>query len=582
MFFRFFWRGGEQRRSWHGRVTIKAIFERLDERIKLCSPCQYNHPGGDHKPPKVQYCYGDPFYEGASFPISPEKTLGLRRRATLVVLTTLLGDAQEARRLAAIRAVFSSKDLVAEIIRHLRSLFGKDDTRYSLPEEGTKALPTELPYGRAALWDAQIANLAFIRQCCLAEKAPFGKKIVRSVTSHVPKFVREGLAAVFSADANDSTKGPPSYLIGSYLRHAPGVTEEFLEIAYNMWRQNKNVGTFAQYLLSGLLLHYEEMEEKLEREFDIMCQLQQNGNKGRRNDYPVDSYFSGSEEDWDEDECKYQTTLSESEEDCEEDRKDHDLYHDEGVPKSEVHQLYLDNRRWALLPESIGTFTGLTTLWLKKNRLTYVPTSLGKLRTLEQLYLSDNRIDDLPSSLYTLTALHTLYLDNNRLKAVPKVVKNLTSLTDLNLFKNQIADLSASVDTLRGVQYLNLGDNQLTGLPVSIGDFTALQKLFLEGNRLTGLPVSIGNLTALQELCLNRNRLTGFPDSIGGLTALEILDLGLDPKSRNPIKRVSRSVYNWLRKIPEVWGICLEKLEIREDEETPSASVEQGSVQESA
>jgi hypothetical protein len=160
------------------------------------------------------------------------------------------------------------------------------------------------------------------------------------------------------------------------------------------------------------------------------------------------------------------------------------------------------------LPESLGSLTGLTELYLDDNKLTSLPENLGRFSRLTRLSASGNLLTTLPESIGKLAGLTYLNLNGNRLTALPDAIGGLRKLT-----------------------FLGLVGNQLSALPESIGNLTALTKLYAPGNRLAELPDSISRLTRLEELWLSDNRLTRLPADIDSMPALTSLSIDRNPVS---------------------------------------------------
>merc|ERR1719184_158258 len=91
---------------------------------------------------------------------------------------------------------------------------------------------------------------------------------------------------------------------------------------------------------------------------------------------------------------------------------------DENIFKLEkLNFLQISQAKLAVLPETLGCLSNLTSLVLKGNTLTDIPTSLNSLRKLKLLDLSMNKITFLPP-IPNLTDLTTLNLSLNMLFGV--------------------------------------------------------------------------------------------------------------------------------------------------------------------
>jgi Leucine-rich repeat (LRR) protein len=79
--------------------------------------------------------------------------------------------------------------------------------------------------------------------------------------------------------------------------------------------------------------------------------------------------------------------------------------------------------------------------YMKQEKLEKIIRRAGRNRLL-MLNLSDIQLTSLPESIGNFTNLTTLYLDNNQLTCLPESIDNLANLTNLYLNNNSIIDLS--------------------------------------------------------------------------------------------------------------------------------------------
>lgn len=75
------------------------------------------------------------------------------------------------------------------------------------------------------------------------------------------------------------------------------------------------------------------------------------------------------------------------------------------------------------LPEEIGNFSTLCTLFLSNNQLNILPIEIGKLSNLIRLYLDQNELKNLPAEVGKLTNLSILNLDNNFSLSLPPEIR---------------------------------------------------------------------------------------------------------------------------------------------------------------
>ncbi|KAI5002361.1 hypothetical protein ZWY2020_027011 [Hordeum vulgare] len=160
------------------------------------------------------------------------------------------------------------------------------------------------------------------------------------------------------------------------------------------------------------------------------------------------------------------------------------------------------------LPEAIGCFTSLVTLYLMSlEELGTLPECLGRLTSLEDVIVLDcPKLISFPESMKNLTALKTLCLKGcDGLEILPEGIGQLISLQRF---------------------YLSVCYN-LTSFPESMKNLISLRIIWL--NVCPGLdvfPEWLGQLTTLQELSIIRcPNLTSLPQSIQNLAELKKLHI---------------------------------------------------------
>ena len=93
------------------------------------------------------------------------------------------------------------------------------------------------------------------------------------------------------------------------------------------------------------------------------------------------------------------------------------------------------------LPDNIGNWTDLVSLYLEWNRISMLPDSFSELTSLINLYLNNNVLSSLPDNLGDMEHLYFLDLGYNELPLVPESICNLENLTYLWLFNNNLESL---------------------------------------------------------------------------------------------------------------------------------------------
>jgi|TARA_B100000953_G_scaffold281160_1_gene258476 hypothetical protein len=122
------------------------------------------------------------------------------------------------------------------------------------------------------------------------------------------------------------------------------------------------------------------------------------------------------------------------------------------------------------LPDNIGDWTELVSLYLEWNRILTLPESFSDMTSLINLYINNNVLSSLPDNLGNLENLYFLDLGYNELPLVPESICNLGNLTYLWLFNNNLEsvpecmcemDLDWNNNDLGGYPYFAIGANML-------------------------------------------------------------------------------------------------------------------------
>jgi len=122
------------------------------------------------------------------------------------------------------------------------------------------------------------------------------------------------------------------------------------------------------------------------------------------------------------------------------------------------------------LPNNIGDWTELVSLYLEWNRISKLPETFSDMTSLINLYINNNVLFSLPDNLGNLENLYFLDLGYNELPLVPESICNLGNLTYLWLFNNNLEsvpecmcemDLDWNNNDLGGYPYFAIGANML-------------------------------------------------------------------------------------------------------------------------
>ena len=122
------------------------------------------------------------------------------------------------------------------------------------------------------------------------------------------------------------------------------------------------------------------------------------------------------------------------------------------------------------LPDSIGNWDQLSSLYLEWNRIESLPESFNQLTNLQSLYISNNQLQYLPNDFGNLTILFLLDIGYNELDSLPESFCDLSGLTYLWAFNNTLSSVPACICSLdinwndmdaAWYPYFAIGGNQL-------------------------------------------------------------------------------------------------------------------------
>ena len=122
------------------------------------------------------------------------------------------------------------------------------------------------------------------------------------------------------------------------------------------------------------------------------------------------------------------------------------------------------------LPDSIGNWDQLSSLYLEWNRIESLPESFNQLTNLQSFYISNNQLQSLPNDFGNLTILYLLDIGYNELDSLPESFCDLSGLTYLWAFNNTLSSVPACICSLdinwndmdaAWYPYFAIGGNQL-------------------------------------------------------------------------------------------------------------------------
>lgn len=176
--------------------------------------------------------------------------------------------------------------------------------------------------------------------------------------------------------------------------------------------------------------------------------------------------------------------------------------------------LDIQKRHRPILPDMIGEFTSLESIWLgdewKMNDFVSLPETIGNLSYLKELIITNSNIGKFPNSFSNLKRLEVLELSNANLTSLPDFFGNFTQLTDLDLYNNKLSSVPPTFSNLKKLKILNFSLNQFKFIPEIICSLTSLEILNFSGNLLKTLPKSTLNLVNLSELNIDDNFIHDF------------------------------------------------------------------------
>tara|TARA_B100000029_G_scaffold496522_1_gene562969 strand:- start:5482 stop:6549 length:1068 start_codon:yes stop_codon:yes gene_type:complete len=122
-------------------------------------------------------------------------------------------------------------------------------------------------------------------------------------------------------------------------------------------------------------------------------------------------------------------------------------------------QTWLNGRIRFLVAGNYGNGSGVN------DTIFTLPDNIGHWDALASLYLEWNRISILPSSFSQMTGLQSFYINNNILRSLNSEFGNLSNLFLADLGYNELDSLPESICSLSNITYLWLFNNNLTSLP---------------------------------------------------------------------------------------------------------------------
>ena len=127
-------------------------------------------------------------------------------------------------------------------------------------------------------------------------------------------------------------------------------------------------------------------------------------------------------------------------------------------------QTWLNGRLRFMVAGNYGNSSGVN------DTIYSLPDNIGNWDNIVSLYLQWNRLSELPESFSNLSNLMTLYLNNNVLQDIGDSIGNLDNLYFLDLGYNELLTIPGSICDLEALNYLWLFNNNLESLPACFCD----------------------------------------------------------------------------------------------------------------
>ncbi|EMO22497.1 leucine rich repeat protein [Leptospira santarosai str. HAI134] len=160
--------------------------------------------------------------------------------------------------------------------------------------------------------------------------------------------------------------------------------------------------------------------------------------------------------------------------------------------------LYVDDQSLEEIPDEIGNYQDLETLWLY-TKVSKFPNSIGSLKNLKKLSIYSKKLTEFPIEICKLSNLEYLHIRTEKINKLPEDIGNLTNLNHLSLCGNKLKDLPKTLQKLTLLKQLDLSENKFETIPTVLYGMDSIKELDIRDNPFKDLD-GIGNIS-------NRKRL---------------------------------------------------------------------------
>jgi Leucine-rich repeat (LRR) protein len=178
------------------------------------------------------------------------------------------------------------------------------------------------------------------------------------------------------------------------------------------------------------------------------------------------------------------------------------------------------------IPSEIQYLKKLEYLELDDNQLMQIPLEINELESLQEFVFLHNRIFTyLPESLFDAPRLAKVTLNYNGISSFPPEVRRMASLEHLDLSHNDLMTIPEEIASCPRLRFLNLSQNSISSLPDEMCKMPALEVLDISNNPLSDLP-DFTQIATLKQVLVARTQLSG--DAQAMLTALKARGVKID------------------------------------------------------